>query len=179
MYAVFYREPERGSWHLHQEASARHLHTHDRHTPVHRNRNKDFFKKGFPRCGIKSFKIPHNLACLSSLMSTLLHASYSHHNDLPVRLKTCQLHSLSTCYFLYGGLPADHLDLLSVCHYKLLRPFSIMKLSQAPSTLHRFHPPYFIFAKYSPLRDATVLCSFSVSNFPHSDSPHQPVCSLR
>lgn len=111
-------------------------------------------------------------------MSTLLHASCSHHNDLPVRLQTCQLHkSLSTCRSLQGGLPADHLDLLSVCHCKRLKPFSVMKQAQAPSTCHCFHPLYFISTKSSPLHDATVLCSSSVSNFLHSDSPHQPVRS--
>lgn len=87
IYYFFYREPESGSWHLHQVASADTLtHVTDTHQYTEIE-IKIFLKKASHHCGIKSFKIPHDLTCLSSLMSTLLHASYSHHNDLPVCLR--------------------------------------------------------------------------------------------
>lgn len=112
-------------------------------------------------------------------MSTLLLASYSHPNDLPVRLKTCQLYNSQELAVLSraGFLRTIWIYLVSV----IINFWGHFLWWSRPSPPLHFtaFTHFFIFAKSSPLHDATILCSLSVSNFLHSDSPHQPVHSSR
>lgn len=109
---------------------------------------------------MKYFKIPHDLACLSNLMPTVFHASYSHHSDRPVPLRACLVyHSLSSHHSLWDGLPPDHLGLFGALHYRAAETCHTMERSWHLYTL-LFSPTLFLL--HSLLPNATNFYSFHI-----------------